>query len=151
MIAPSADRLSHQGCGLDTQIMQQPEAALFSAPVSDADAPGYSSVVSRPMDLGTIKGRLQRKKYLHPAEVYADIRQVLRCAALLACRAGHPSASQAVSGLEHICTPGVLKLEQTISHCVACQATEQCLYPWRHHDFGKCGLYGTQRLQCHWS
>ena len=72
------------------QIMQQPEAALFSAPVSNADAPGYSSVVSRPMDLGTIKSRLQRKKYLHPAEVYADIRQVLRCAALLACRAGQP-------------------------------------------------------------
>lgn len=70
--------------------MQQPEATLFSAPVSNADAPGYSSIVSRPMDLGTIKSRLQRKKYLHPAEVYADIRQVLRCAALLACRAGQP-------------------------------------------------------------
>ena len=57
--------------------MQQPEALLFSAPVSDADAPGYSGMVSRPMDLGTIKGRLQRKKYQHPADVYADIRQVL--------------------------------------------------------------------------
>lgn len=56
--------------------MQQPEAVLFSAPVSDADAPGYSRVVSRPMDLGTIKGRLQRKQYQHPADVYADIRQV---------------------------------------------------------------------------
>lgn len=66
------------------QIMQQPEAALFSAPVSDADAPGYSSVVGRPMDLGTIKARLQRKQYAHPAEVYADIRQVLR----LCCTAG---------------------------------------------------------------
>ena len=81
--------------------MQQPEAALFSAPVLDADAPGYSSVVSRPMDLGTIKGRLQRKKYLHPAEVYADIRQVLRCAALL---------SQALCGLGNSCTAGPLKL-----------------------------------------
>ncbi len=58
------------------QIMQQPEAVLFSAPVSDADAPGYSRVVSRPMDLSTIKGRLQRKQYQHPADVYADIRQV---------------------------------------------------------------------------
>ena len=58
------------------QIMQQPEAVLFSAPVSDADAPGYSKVVSRPMDLGTIKSRLQRKQYQHPADVYADIRQV---------------------------------------------------------------------------
>ena len=61
---------------LRAQIMQQPEAALFSAPVSDADAPGYSAVVSRRMDLGTIKGRLQRKQYPHPADVYADIRQV---------------------------------------------------------------------------
>ena len=63
-----AECLRHVG----VQIMQQPETALFSAPVSDADAPGYSSVV------GTIKGRLQRKKYMHPAEVYADVRQVLR-------------------------------------------------------------------------
>ena len=59
------------------QIMQQLEAALFSAPVSDADAPGYSKVVSRPMDLGTVKSRLQRKQYQHPADVYADIRQVI--------------------------------------------------------------------------
>ena len=58
------------------QIMQQPEAVLFSAPVSDADAPGYSKIVRRPMDLGTVKGRLQRKQYQHPADVYADIRQV---------------------------------------------------------------------------
>lgn len=57
--------------------MQQPEAALFSEPVSDADAPEYSSIVSQPMDLGTIKSRLQRKKYSHPADVYADIRQVM--------------------------------------------------------------------------
>ena len=59
------------------QIMQQAEAALFSAPVFDADAPGYSKVVRNPMDLGTIKSRLQRKLYQHPADVYADVRQVL--------------------------------------------------------------------------
>lgn len=59
------------------QVMQQPEAMLFSAPVSDADAPGYCSIVSHPMDLGSIKSRLQRKHYQHPADVYADIRQVV--------------------------------------------------------------------------
>ena len=63
--------------------MQQSEAALFSAPVSDADAPGYSSYVSRPMDLGTIKSRLQRKQYQHPADVYADIRQVWHTLAII--------------------------------------------------------------------
>ena len=131
------------------QIMQQPEAALFSAPVSDADAPGYSSVVGRPMDLGTIKGRLQRKKYLHPAEVYADIRQVLRCAVLhfwyakqhswYAEQCSHLSTKQSLAR-RIVAILSSCKLTYTTSHCDACPATEQVMHPRRQDDAGDHGL-----------
>lgn len=45
-------------------------------PVTDKQAPGYSTIVQRPMDLGTIRQNLETRMYSHPAEAYADIRQV---------------------------------------------------------------------------
>lgn len=57
-------------------MLSLPEAAPFGAPVSDADAPGYSAVVARPMDLGTLRDGLERREYAHPADAYADVRQV---------------------------------------------------------------------------
>ncbi|BDA48817.1 probable pH-interacting protein at C-terminar half [Coccomyxa sp. Obi] len=57
-------------------VLVLPEAAPFGAPVSDSDAPGYSAVVARPMDLGTLRDGLERREYAHPADAYADVRQV---------------------------------------------------------------------------
>ena len=44
-------------------VSQLPTAAPFCSPVTDAVAPGYSSVVSHPMDLGTVQRRLQERGY----------------------------------------------------------------------------------------
>lgn len=65
--------------GCLAQVLALPEAAPFGAPVSDADAPGYSAVVERPMDLGTLRDGLERREYAHPADAYAEVRQVRPC------------------------------------------------------------------------
>ena len=57
-------------------MLALPEAGPFSAPVTDDVAPGYSAVVARPMDLGTLREGLERREYAHPADAYADVRQV---------------------------------------------------------------------------
>ena len=44
-------------------VRQLPTAAPFCSPVTDAVAPGYSSVVSHPMDLGLVQRRLQERGY----------------------------------------------------------------------------------------
>ena len=44
-------------------VRQLPTAAPFCSPVTDAVAPGYSSVVSNPMDLGMVQRRLQERAY----------------------------------------------------------------------------------------
>jgi hypothetical protein len=45
-------------------ICQQEDSENFSHPVKDRDAPGYSSIISHPMDLGTIKRNLKSNAYL---------------------------------------------------------------------------------------
>lgn len=57
-------------------MLNFPEAVPFEMPVTDKQAPGYSTIVQRPMDLGTIRQNLETRMYSHPAEAYADIRQV---------------------------------------------------------------------------
>ena len=39
-------------------------AAPFSAPVGEEDVPGYSSVIQKPMDLGSIAEKLKNGEYL---------------------------------------------------------------------------------------
>lgn len=64
-----------QGCsGLEAAgsvvqaVRQLPTAAPFCSPVTDAAAPGYSLVVSHPMDLGTVQRRLQERGYTTAGE-----------------------------------------------------------------------------------
>lgn len=61
--------------GTCEQVLALPEAAPFATPVSDEVAPGYSSIVTRPMDLGTVRNGLHRREYAHTADAYADVRQ----------------------------------------------------------------------------
>jgi hypothetical protein len=65
------------------QVMKFPEAVPFSAPVTDKQAPGYSTIVQHPMDLGAIRDKLDARAYVHPADAYADVRQVSHPSPLL--------------------------------------------------------------------
>jgi hypothetical protein len=49
---------------------------IFSEPVSDLDAPGYSDVVSKPMDLGTVQRKLKLSQYDGHEAFAADMRLV---------------------------------------------------------------------------
>jgi hypothetical protein len=49
---------------------------IFSEPVSDLDAPGYSDVVSKPMDLGTVQHKLKLSPYDGHEAFAADMRLV---------------------------------------------------------------------------
>ena len=44
-------------------ILKLKVAAPFSAPVSEEDVPGYSSVIQNPMDLGSIAEKLKNGEY----------------------------------------------------------------------------------------
>lgn len=56
----------------DTQV-----AKPFASQVTERIAPGYFEVVKRPMDLGSIRTRLESKAdYSSPEELRADIAQV---------------------------------------------------------------------------
>jgi hypothetical protein len=58
------------------QVLASVEAQPFAAPVSEGDAPGYAAAVGRPMDLGTLRENVAARAYAHPAQAYADVRQV---------------------------------------------------------------------------
>ncbi|EIE20777.1 Bromodomain-domain-containing protein [Coccomyxa subellipsoidea C-169] len=54
---------------------------IFAAPVKAADYPEYHKVVKVPMDLGTMRGRLEGRQYNNPQEFCDDMRQVwINCA-----------------------------------------------------------------------
>lgn len=45
------------------RVARSKVGALFAQPVTEEQAPGYHSVVARPMDLGTIAHRLEAGHY----------------------------------------------------------------------------------------
>ena len=45
-------------------------AAMFSAPVSEEEVPGYSLVIQTPMDLGTVLEKLKDGEYASAGMVY---------------------------------------------------------------------------------
>lgn len=57
-------------------LKKVPEAFLFLAPVDEAYAPGYFSVVTSPMDLSTIESKLNAGKYRTMGEFAADMEQI---------------------------------------------------------------------------
>lgn len=50
--------------------------SVFGAPVTEAVAPGYSMLIKRPMDLGTITSKLDKRLYNTPYEFREDMRLV---------------------------------------------------------------------------
>jgi hypothetical protein len=47
---------------------------IFARPVNPDDAPGYGLLVPRPMDLGTVRTKLQNRLYAGAADLVADVR-----------------------------------------------------------------------------
>ncbi|CAO1625272.1 unnamed protein product [Sympodiomycopsis kandeliae] len=65
-------------------LKRLPEAFLFLAPVDEAYAPGYFSIVHYPMDLGTMETKLTSGKYSTMDEFAGDMEQIFQNAYLYA-------------------------------------------------------------------
>lgn len=50
-------------------VLKLKVAAVFAAPVSEEDVPGYHSVISQPMDLHTVADKLQQHAYASLGEL----------------------------------------------------------------------------------
>lgn len=73
--APLADWIPRVRAVLG-RVMQHPSAEIFSEPITETEAPGYSKVVSQPMDLGTILKNLGRGRYSGPEQVMEDVQLI---------------------------------------------------------------------------
>ncbi|KAI0631373.1 hypothetical protein C8Q77DRAFT_1159174 [Trametes polyzona] len=61
---------------LIAQIKKKDDYAFFLQPVDPAQVPGYSDVISRPMDLGTMTTKVEKGKYRSLEEFASDLRLV---------------------------------------------------------------------------
>lgn len=62
---------------VDALWKQDAPMAMFQKPVSEAEAPGYFSVIDVPMDLSTMRSKLQTGRYKSNRDVIADARLML--------------------------------------------------------------------------
>ena len=58
------------------QMMKNKDGWPFDRPITKAEAPDYHKIISKPMDLGTVRSGIVRMKYTCNQEVLEDIRQV---------------------------------------------------------------------------
>uniref|UniRef100_A0A8C8F9Y7 Bromo domain-containing protein n=1 Tax=Oncorhynchus tshawytscha TaxID=74940 RepID=A0A8C8F9Y7_ONCTS len=56
------------------QLQRKDPSALFSFPVTDLIAPGYSTIIKRPMDFGAMKEKVKNKYYQSLEELKEDFR-----------------------------------------------------------------------------
>lgn len=61
-------------------LSKKPDAAIFSRPVDPISdgIPDYFDIIHHPMDLGTIRQRLDTDFYVHPEDFIDDVRRVFR-------------------------------------------------------------------------
>eukprot|EP00161_Ancyromonas_sigmoides_P002060 TRINITY_DN11803_c0_g1_i1.p1 TRINITY_DN11803_c0_g1~~TRINITY_DN11803_c0_g1_i1.p1 ORF type:complete len:197 (-),score=63.21 TRINITY_DN11803_c0_g1_i1:115-705(-) len=59
-------------------VLKRPNAEWFSVPVSDELAPGYSTVVRHPMDLGHVERTMAAGGYPDPQSFVNDVRLVFK-------------------------------------------------------------------------
>lgn len=74
---PKMDRgVTHQCSVILKSLMMHPAGWVFNRPVDPVklDIPDYFSIISKPMDLGTVKTRLDRNLYSLSDEFVADVR-----------------------------------------------------------------------------
>jgi hypothetical protein len=62
---------------LDALWKQDAPMAMFQKPVSEAEAPNYFNVIDVPMDLSTMRSKLQTGRYKSNRDVIADARLML--------------------------------------------------------------------------
>lgn len=60
------------------RLYDHPCAAIFRAPVNPIEVPDYLSIIQHPMDLGTIRERLNSKYYKEPVAYCDDVRLVFQ-------------------------------------------------------------------------
>lgn len=74
------EELKHHFMPLVTALFQQPESAAFQDPVDPAmlQIPDYFEIIKKPMDLSTIRRRLDDGYYTDPWDVCDDIRLMWR-------------------------------------------------------------------------
>ncbi|XP_039995413.1 bromodomain-containing protein 7 isoform X2 [Xiphias gladius] len=56
------------------QLQRKDPSAFFSFPVTDLIAPGYSSIIKRPMDFSTMKDKIKKECYQSLDELKADFK-----------------------------------------------------------------------------
>lgn len=62
---------------VDALWKQDGATAMFQKPVAEADAPGYFTIIDTPMDLSTMRCKLQTGRYKSNRDVIADARLML--------------------------------------------------------------------------
>ena len=60
------------------QMMKHRDGWPFDRPITKSDAPDYHKIITKPMDLGTVRSGLVRMKYTCNQEVLEDVRLVFR-------------------------------------------------------------------------
>ena len=74
--AVSADGLSHWGGALLDLLSSRADGHWFAKPVDEDDTPDYALVVSDPLDMEKIRGRLRGGEYGADASAFAaDVRE----------------------------------------------------------------------------
>merc|ERR1739844_266080 len=58
------------------QMMKNKDGWPFDRPITKAEAPDYHKIITKPMDLRTVRSGIVRMKYTCNQEVLEDIRQV---------------------------------------------------------------------------
>ncbi|CAG13929.1 unnamed protein product, partial [Tetraodon nigroviridis] len=56
------------------QLQRKDPSAFFSFPVTDLVAPGYSSIIKRPMDFSTMKDKVKKECYKSLDELMVDFK-----------------------------------------------------------------------------
>lgn len=69
----SKEQLKKRGADFIRKISDKDRYAIFLEPVDTEQVPGYTDVISRPMDLSTAQKNLQMGVYRTPMELRADI------------------------------------------------------------------------------
>lgn len=58
-------------------LWKDPSALFFLQPVQDRDAPNYSKEIAYPMDVGTIRKKINEKSYQNMAAFYRDLKAII--------------------------------------------------------------------------
>jgi hypothetical protein len=72
------DSIWNKARDLVVSLRDKQAAKLFRDPVDHValNIPDYPSIITTPMDLGTVKKKIEERRYAHPGEVAEDVRLI---------------------------------------------------------------------------